>query len=91
MNLITGIYLSTAGLYASWVSPSVPSPRMLAGIARYQNLRVLPAQTVFENALLGKGYGKEGVGMAYSAPFSRYKRNEYIIEEIDEILEFVAF
>lgn len=96
INLITGIYPIDSGTVRFLGEPieGLPSHRICwRGIARtFQNLRALPAQTVFENALLGKGYGKEGVGIWHTVLHSaRYKEERaHNNEEIDEILEFVG-
>lgn len=96
LNLITGIYRAEAGsidFLGQPVHGLAPHTICWKGIARtFQNIRVLGSQTVFENALLGKGYGNGGVGVfetAFNLPSCR-KDAAACATDVEEILKFVG-
>jgi branched-chain amino acid transport system ATP-binding protein len=96
LNLITGIYEIDGGsvlFYDEPIHGSAPHTICWRGIARtFQNIRILGAQTVFENALLGKGYGNGGAGVLQTVlNASRYrKERETFAAEVEAILDFVG-
>jgi len=96
LNVITGIYPVDGGRVEFYGSPIQDLPCHAIcwrGIARtFQNIRILGSQTVFENALLGKGYGNRGAGVfeiILDTPKHRREMAAYS-EEVDEILDFVG-
>lgn len=96
LNLITGIYEIDGGRieFDGRAINGLPSHQICwLGIARtFQNIRILGSQTVFQNALLGKGYGNGGAGLfhtVFNTP--RYRReSEAYAKEVEEVLEFVG-
>lgn len=96
LNLITGIYPIDGGNIDFCGKPMQDLSSHLvcwAGIARtFQNIRVLPSQTVFENVLLGKGYGNGGVNLIHTVLNTKKYRDEVkaTTEEIAGILELVG-
>lgn len=96
LNLITGIYPIDGGSISFLGEPihKLPSHSICwRGIARtFQNIRILGSQTVFENALLGKGYGNGGVNLIHTVfNTAKYRKDTAsCIEEIDEVLRFTG-
>ena len=96
LNLMTGIYLLDGGSILFCDQPihgEAPHSICWRGIARtFQNIRILGAQTVFENALLGKGYGNGGAGVMKTVLNSAAYRQERaaFTAEVDEVLDFVG-
>lgn len=96
LNLITGIYPVDSGTIEFFGRPIQglpPHSICWLGIARtFQNIRIIGSNTVFENALLGKGYGNGGVGILHTVLNSaRYRRETAMVNaEVDEILNFVG-
>lgn len=92
LNVITGIYRNDGGSVSFKGSPIdnlTPHAICWKGIARtFQNIRLLGQQTVFENALLGKGYGQDGLGIVgLVVGSSRYRREvKDHSEEVDAVL-----
>ncbi len=96
LNLITGICRIDGGSVEFLGEPIQglqPHSICWKGIARtFQNIRILNSQTVFENALLGKGYGNGGVSILHLVLDSAKYRKETAAgaAEVNEILEFVG-
>ncbi|NLD59752.1 MAG: ABC transporter ATP-binding protein [Clostridiales bacterium] len=96
LNLITGIYPVDGGEIRFLNRPIqglAPHAICWQGIARtFQNIRVLSQQTVFENVLLGKGYGNGGAGILRTLFGTRghCREEQQNAREIDEVLEFVG-
>ncbi|HBR01103.1 MAG TPA: ABC transporter ATP-binding protein [Ruminiclostridium sp.] len=96
LNLITGIYPINGGKIEFLGEPIQglpPHSVCWRGIARtFQNIRILGSQTVFENALLGKGYGKGGAGIFHTVLNTpRYRKDmAESTDEVNEILEFAG-
>jgi branched-chain amino acid transport system ATP-binding protein len=96
LNLITGIYRNDGGSVSFLGQPlhMLPSHSICwLGIARtFQNIRILGSETVFENALLGKGYGHGGASILDTVlDSSRYRRDmATCAAEVNEILDFVG-
>ncbi|HHV94240.1 MAG TPA: ABC transporter ATP-binding protein [Firmicutes bacterium] len=96
LNLITGIYPVDDGRieFCGEQINGLPSHAICwRGIARtFQNIRILGSQTVFDNALLGKGYGNGGAGVfqiMFDTAKHRRERAAFA-EEVDEVLKFVG-
>ena len=96
LNLITGIYPIDGGRvdFLGELINGLPSHAICwRGIARtFQNIRILGSQTVFDNALLGKGYGNGGAGV-FQIMFDTAKHRQEraaFAEEVDEVLKFVG-
>ncbi len=96
LNLITGIYEIDGGSVTfenAQIQGEPPHSICWRGVARtFQNIRILGGQTVFENALLGKGYGNGGAGVLQTVldTVKFRKERETFTAEVDEILEFVG-
>ncbi|WP_286680194.1 ABC transporter ATP-binding protein [Tepidanaerobacter sp. EBM-49] len=96
INLITGIYNVDEGIIEFLGQPIqglMPHSISWMGIARtFQNIRILGSQTVFENALLGKGYGNGGASIIHTVFNSASYRREVVAstKEVDEVLDFVG-
>lgn len=96
LNLISGLYKIDDGkikYLGEEIQGNDPHTICWKGIGRtFQNIRILGSQTVFENALLGKGYGNDGVNLIHpilNTPKYRKHRAE-CTEEVNETLEFVG-
>lgn len=96
LNLITGVYKNDRGVVdfaGQHVQNLPPHTICWKGIARtFQNIRILSSQTVFQNALLGKGYGNGGVSILQTALNTKKYREATAActEEVGRILEFVG-
>lgn len=96
LNLITGIYRADEGsiqFFGEEMTGLQPHVICWRGIGRtFQNIRILGSHTVFENALLGKGYGNGGAGIIHTVlNTARYRQEKAeSTAEIDDILAFVG-
>jgi len=96
LNLITGIYEIDEGsveFAGQKIHGLTPHAVCWLGIARtFQNIRILHSQTVFENLLLGKGYGNGGAGILDTVLHTpKYRRETAAYtQQIDETLEFAG-
>lgn len=96
LNLITGIYPideGTVDFLGQPLNGLEPHDICWKGIARtFQNIRILGGQTVFENALLGKGYGRGSVGILHTVlNTARYRKDAAACaDKVDQILELVG-
>ena len=96
LNLITGVYKNDHGtveFVGDHVQNLPPHSICWKGIARtFQNIRILSSQTVFQNALLGKGYGNGGVSILQTALNTRKYREATAActDEVNGILDFVG-
>ena len=96
LNLITGIYRCDEGsiqFFGEEMAGLAPHVICWRGIGRtFQNIRILGSHTVFENALLGKGYGNKGAGIIHTVlNTARYRKERAAnTDEVNEVLAYVG-